>query len=101
MGQARAAGQAAQARATQARAAQARAPQPRATEARATEARAEVRDAQALGAKAWCPVRWFRWQTGWVREARSLPATPASGPATSSGQRPRRGETTGRTPPDR
>jgi poly(3-hydroxybutyrate) depolymerase len=33
--------------------------------------------------------------------ARSPPATPASGPATSSGQWPRRAEPTGRTPPGR
>jgi len=33
--------------------------------------------------------------------ARSLPATPGSGPATSSGQGPRRAEPTGRTPPGR
>jgi hypothetical protein len=35
------------------------------------------------------------------RPLRSLPATPASGPATSSGQWPRRAEPTGRTPPGR
>jgi hypothetical protein len=35
------------------------------------------------------------------RPLRSLPATPASGPATSSGQWPRRAEPIGRTPPGR
>ena len=35
------------------------------------------------------------------QDTRSLPATPGSGPATSSGQWPRRAEPTGRTPPGR
>ena len=37
----------------------------------------------------------------WAKLARSLPATPGSGPLTSNGRWPRRAEPTGRTPPGR